>query len=51
MRIPFILSLDFCHSGLGSVVQNLVFAFPLSSGAIFSLHNFYLSMSLKASSL
>lgn len=33
MRIPFILSLDFCHSGLGSVVQNLVFAFPLSSGA------------------
>lgn len=34
MRIPFILSLDFFHSGLGSVVQN-----------------FYLSMSLKASSL
>lgn len=33
MRIPFILSLDFFHSGLGSVVQNLVFAFPLSSGA------------------
>lgn len=27
------ISLDFCHSGLGSVVQNLVFAFPLSSGA------------------
>lgn len=51
MRIPFILSLDFFHSGLGSVVQNLVFAFPLSSGAKFSLQNFYLSMSLKASSL
>ena len=33
MRTPFILSLDFFHSGLGSVVQNLVFAFPLSSGA------------------
>lgn len=52
MRIPFILSLDFFHSGLGSVVQNLVFAFPLSSGAQKnSIQNFYLSMSLKASSL
>ena len=40
MRIPFILSLDFFHSGLGSVVQNLVFAFPLSSGGKIFLTKF-----------